>query len=90
VGLVVASSVCAPGRAFAQAAAPPHYSHFQEFLDDSVKSTFWWVEVAAAGAIDQAANEPPEWSGGSGVARRYASDFGKLRINVLKEFIHVN
>ena len=80
--LASALSVCAPGRVFAQTPAPettpPKYDRFREFLDDSVRSTFWWVEVAGAGAIDQAADEPPEWTGGSGVAKRYASDFGKL------------
>ena len=80
--LVVGLLLYEAGPVFAQTATsptpPPDYNHFREFLDDSVKSTFWWVEVAAAGVIDQAANEPPEWSGGSGVAKRYASDFGKL------------
>src|SRR5205085_4492912 len=81
--LASALSVCAPGRASAQSVAPgpeaaPSYDRFQEFLDDTFKSTFWWVEVGGAVAIDQAASEPPEWSGGSGTAKRFASDFGKL------------
>ncbi len=81
--LASALSVCVPGRVFAQTLAPaseaaPSYNRFQEFLDDTFRSTFWWVEVGGAGAIDQATDEPPEWSGGSGTARRFASDFGKL------------
>jgi len=80
--LLASVLVCAPGRVFAQTAAteglPPKYDRFREFLDDSVRSTFWWVEVGGAGAIDQATSEPPEWTGGSGVAKRFASDFGKL------------
>jgi hypothetical protein len=81
--LASAQSVCAPGRVSAQNLAPgpeaePTYNRFHEFLDDTFRSTFWWVEVGGAVAIDQAASEPPEWSGGSGTAKRVGSDFGKL------------
>jgi len=74
--------LCPPGRVFAQRSTPPplppNYDHFQEFLDDTLRSTLWWVEVGGAGAIDQVSNQPPEWVGGSGYAKRNASDFVKL------------
>ena len=80
--------LCAPARVFAeepaQAAAaavpapPPDFSRWQEFLDDSVKSGLWWVEVLGAGVIDQAGKQPADWSGGSGYAKRNAADAAKL------------
>jgi hypothetical protein len=74
--------LCLPARALAQTATsptlPPNYDHFQEFLDDTFRSSLWWVEVAGAGAIDQASSQPPEWAGGSGYAKRNGSDFTKL------------
>jgi hypothetical protein len=80
--LVAALSLCAPGHVFAQRSTsptpPPNYDHWQEFLDDSLRSTLWWVEVAGAGAIDQVSSQPPEWEGGSGYAKRNGSDFVKL------------
>ena len=73
-------ALVAPARAAAQDAAPPppQYDRWQEFLDDSVKSGLWWVEVIGAGVIDQTSTQPPEWSGGSGYAKRNASDAAKL------------
>jgi hypothetical protein len=84
--------LCAPARAVGQdASAPPAaasqttpanggpgFSRWQEFLDDSVKSGLWWVEVLGAGVIDQTGQQPPEWSGGSGYAKRNAADAAKL------------
>ena len=74
----------APARAFAEDAAavapvaPPDFSRWQEFLDDSVKSGLWWVEVLGAGIIDQESKQPADWTGGSGYAKRNAADAAKL------------
>jgi hypothetical protein len=77
---VVLCVLCAPARAVAQEAAStaPNFSRWQEFLDDSVRSGLWWVEVLGAGIIDQTGKQPPEWSGGSGYAQRNATDAAKL------------
>jgi hypothetical protein len=57
---------------------PAGYSRWQEFVDDSVRSPLWWVEVAGAGIIDHKSNVPDGWSGGSGYARRNVADAAKL------------
>src|SRR5262245_35483266 len=70
-----------PSVAAAQApieAEAPKYDRWQEFLNDTVRSPLWWLEIPAAGAIDQAANEPEEWSGGDGYAKRNASSALKV------------
>ena len=54
------------------------YDRTQEFLDDTVRSPLWWLEIPAAGAIDQATNEPEEWQGGDGLAKRNLSDAVKV------------
>ena len=78
---MLAAFLLAPASSFAQAAASPvlpQVDRWQEFLGDSVKSPLWWVEVVAAGGIDQSSKQPPEWVGGEGYAKRNASDAAKL------------
>jgi hypothetical protein len=70
-----------PSMGFAQDAVetPSHtYDRWREFLDDTVRSRLWWIEIPAAGAIDQATNEPEDWSGRDGYAKRNASDALKV------------
>ena len=86
IGLVI----CCPGAALAQTSSPQPqsftsptwppagYSRWQEFVDDSVRSPLWYVEVLGSGIIDQMDKLPQDWSGGSGYAKRNASDFAKL------------
>src|ERR1043166_2707895 len=57
---------------------PRPYDRFQEFLDNTVRSPLWWIEIPAAGAIDQATNEPEEWQGRNGYAKRNVSDAVKV------------
>jgi hypothetical protein len=59
-------------------ATPPDFSRMQEFLDDSVRSGLWWVEVLGAGIIDQESQQPADWTGGNGYAKRNAADAAKL------------
>ena len=70
-----------PSFAAAQTAADfdqRPYDRFQEFLDNTVRSPLWWIEIPAAGAIDQASNNPEEWQGGSGYAKRNVSSAVKV------------
>lgn len=81
--VVVAAAIVAamPSLAAAQTAAdfqPRHYDRWQEFLDDTVRSPLWWIEIPAAGAIDQVTNEPEDWSGRDGYAKRNMSDAAKV------------
>src|ERR1051326_5984516 len=57
---------------------PRPYDRFQEFLANIVRSPLWWIEIPAAGAIDQATNEPEEWTGSNGYAKRNASNALKV------------
>jgi hypothetical protein len=80
--LVLLASVAAAVPCFAQTSAAESESHkydrMQEFLDDTVRSPLWWLEIPAAAGIDQAANEPEEWTGSHGFAKRLASDSLKV------------
>jgi len=75
--MATAFVACIPSRALAQSTAAvvesPTYDRWQEFLDDTVRSPLWWIEIPAAGGIDQMANEPEEWTGRSGYVKRNAS-----------------
>ena len=62
----------------ADAESAHKYDRMQEFLDDTVRSPLWWLEIPAAAGIDQATNEPEEWTGRSGFAKRTASDALKV------------
>jgi hypothetical protein len=78
--LVAAAVMLVPSRGFAQTLADTQArnARFQEFLDDTVRSPLWWIEIPAAGGIDQATNEPEEWTGSSGYAKRNVSDAVKV------------
>ncbi len=79
--LAALAATLTSSRAFAQAPIEPQqptYDRLHEFLEDTVRSPLWWIEIPAAGAIDQAANEPEEWSGSSGFAKRNGSNALKV------------
>ena len=78
--LATAAAMSMPSRVFAQTIAETQSrnARFQEFLDDTVRSPLWWIEIPAAGASDQASNEPEEWTGSSGYAKRNLSDAVKV------------
>ena len=79
--LAALAATLTPSRAFAQAPIEPQqptYDRLHEFLEDTVRSPLWWIEIPAAGAIDQATNEPEEWTGSSGFAKRNGSNALKV------------
>jgi len=79
--LAATAATLIPSISFAQDPVdtrPNTYDRRQEFLDDTVRSPLWWVEIPAAGAIDQATNEPEEWAGSNGFAKRNASNALKV------------
>ena len=81
VFLAAAVTMVIPSAAAAQTSGigdAPRYDRFQEFLDNTVRSPLWWIEIPAAGGIDQAANEPEEWTGRDGYAKRNASSALKV------------
>ena len=81
IAAVTLLAAAIPSRGFAQTQVESQTGttdRWQEFLDDTVRSPLWWMEIPAAGAIDQATNEPEEWTGANGFAKRNASDAVKV------------
>jgi hypothetical protein len=74
-GLVLAC----PARAAAQAELPAaDRDKFAEFLDHTVRSPLFYLQVGGSGLLDEMGGFPDEWSGSSGFGRRNAARLEQL------------
>lgn len=67
----------APEAQAAAASAPADYDRFEEFLNDSVRSPLFYLQIAGAGVLDQVGGFPEEWKGASGFGKRNAARLGQ-------------